>query len=100
MRRRQENAEEAKSEESRPAAASDAEEVASRRVRQSTLVIPRLISVVEIIKREWLKTSPAPSLGLYQYNEIGTLEERSTDSVGERSEMLLLALKNKTQCVV
>ncbi|KAF7360175.1 hypothetical protein MVEN_00746100 [Mycena venus] len=41
--------------------------------------VPRLISVVEIIKREYLKKleleHSSTLLGLHQYNEIGTLEE-------------------------
>ena len=38
--------------------------------------IPRLISVVEIIKREYLKSRPKARVrvGLWQYNEIGWLE--------------------------
>lgn len=43
----------------------------------STQIIPRLISVVEIIKREYFK-SKEPGLqntGLYQYNYLGFLEE-------------------------
>jgi len=42
-------------------------------------MVPRLISVVEIIKREYLKvletTHSARLLGLHQYNEFGTLED-------------------------
>ncbi|KAF8805639.1 hypothetical protein BYT27DRAFT_7104018 [Phlegmacium glaucopus] len=45
----------------------------------STSTVSRLISVVEIIKREYLKvleTTHSPRLlGLHQYNEIGTLED-------------------------
>jgi len=45
----------------------------------STSTVNRLISVVEIIKREYLKvletTHSTRLLGLHQYNEIGTLEE-------------------------
>ena len=45
----------------------------------STSTVSRLISVVEIIKREYLKvleTTHSTRLhGLYQYNEIGTLED-------------------------
>jgi len=41
--------------------------------------IPRLISVVEIIKREFVKRleeqRSSRTCGLYQYNEIGTLEQ-------------------------
>jgi hypothetical protein len=45
----------------------------------STSTVPRLITVVEIIKRECLKvletTHSARLLRLHQYNEIGTLED-------------------------
>ncbi|KAF8805682.1 hypothetical protein BYT27DRAFT_7065537, partial [Phlegmacium glaucopus] len=45
----------------------------------STSTVSRLISVIEIIKREYLKvleTTHSPRLlGLHQYNEIGTLED-------------------------
>lgn len=45
----------------------------------STNTVSRLISVVEIIKREYLKileTTRSTRLhGLHQYNEIGTLED-------------------------
>ena len=45
----------------------------------STNTVSRLISVVEIIKREYLKiletTHSARFHGLHQYNEIGTLED-------------------------
>ena len=45
----------------------------------STSTVSRLISVVEIIKREYLKTLEITRStrlhGLHQYNEIGTLED-------------------------
>lgn len=43
----------------------------------STQTIPRLISVVEIIKREYFKSKEPgiQSTGLYQYNHLGFLEE-------------------------
>lgn len=45
----------------------------------ASLAIPRLISVAEIIKREYvniLRESRSSRLhGLYQYNQIGTLEQ-------------------------
>ena len=45
----------------------------------STSTVSRLISVVEIIKREFLKTLETTRStrlhGLHQYNEIGTLED-------------------------
>ncbi|KAI0636159.1 hypothetical protein C8Q77DRAFT_1051699 [Trametes polyzona] len=72
----------------------------------SMSTIPRLISVVEIIKREYLKTLD-PSLaeagrlsGLHQYNEIGDLEdagfaERTGDEEQERIESLARALQGR-----
>lgn len=56
----------------------------------STNVIPRLISVVEIIKREYLKkldpvlAEQGRLSGLYQYNELGTLEDRDGEQEAER----------------
>ena len=45
----------------------------------SASMVPRLVSVVEIIKREYLKILETKHstrfLGLHQYNEIGTLED-------------------------
>ncbi|KAI9462163.1 hypothetical protein F5148DRAFT_235009 [Russula earlei] len=70
----------------------------------STITIPRLISVVEIIKREYLAAMNAkrtPDLvGLYQYNEMGSLEgavenEREEDAEergGDRTTMIMEAL--------
>lgn len=52
---------------------------ASARLSPSTSTVSQLISVVEIIKREYLKvleTKHSTRLhGLHQYNEIGTLED-------------------------
>ncbi|EIW57825.1 uncharacterized protein TRAVEDRAFT_126495 [Trametes versicolor FP-101664 SS1] len=72
----------------------------------SLATIPRLVTVVEIIKREYLKTldpalAEAGSLsGLHQYNEIGDLEEagyveRAGDEEQERIEALALALQGR-----
>ncbi|THH16655.1 hypothetical protein EW146_g4014 [Bondarzewia mesenterica] len=66
-----------------------------------TTTIPRLISVVEIIKREYVKmmdTKRQTELtGLHQYNEIGYLEEGEKsdkeESVEDRARMLIQALK-------
>ncbi|KAJ6487727.1 hypothetical protein C8R45DRAFT_994135 [Mycena sanguinolenta] len=70
--------------------------------------VPRLISVVEIIKREYLKKldleNSSTLLGLHQYNEIGTLEElgicapnhevpRDADTL--RSQTIVAALEGK-----
>jgi hypothetical protein len=42
----------------------------------STSTVSRLVSLVEIIKREYLKSLASTRLhGLHQYNEIGTLED-------------------------
>ncbi|KAI0297294.1 hypothetical protein B0F90DRAFT_1561900, partial [Multifurca ochricompacta] len=55
------------------------EERRREKLSPSTATIPRLISVVEIIKREYLGAMNAKRtpdlLGLYQYNEIGSLED-------------------------
>ncbi|KAF8156577.1 hypothetical protein B0H34DRAFT_783031 [Crassisporium funariophilum] len=75
----------------------------------ATSVVPRLISVVEIIKREYIKTlelkhSPR-MVGLHQYNEIGTLEdlglsqgeegEGIANAEEERSKNIILAMSGK-----
>ncbi len=75
----------------------------------SLSLIPRLISVVEIIKREYVKKLD-PLLaekgclsGLHQYNELGTLdsfgEETEDDQVREerRLDSLASALKGTNQ---
>jgi hypothetical protein len=45
----------------------------------ASLTVPRLISVAEIIKREYLNVlqekRSSRMFGLYQYNQIGTLEQ-------------------------
>jgi len=52
---------------------------ANTSLRTTTSTVSRLISVVEIIKREYLKTLETTHStrlhGLHQYNEIGTLED-------------------------
>jgi len=69
----------------------------------STITIPRLISVVEIIKREYLAAMDAkrsPNLvGLYQYNEVGSLEdgvenerEEGEEDAEDRRKMITEAL--------
>jgi hypothetical protein len=72
----------------------------------STTTIPRLISVVEIIKREYLKTSEITQSrvlsGLYQYNEIGYLEQHESDDSmpsEDRMQALAMALEGKNQWV-
>jgi len=56
----------------------------------STTAIPRLISVVEIIKREYLTVMnakrPAQLVGLFQYNEIGSLEDQAENEKEEEGE--------------
>lgn len=77
----------------------------------SLATIPRLVTVVEIIKREYLKTldpvlAEAGSLsGLHQYNEVGDLEEagyveRADDDEQARMEALALALQGRNQYVL
>ena len=73
----------------------------------STITIPRLITVAEIIKREYLLAMDAkrmPDLvGLYQYNEISCVEngveneanEESDEGAEDRLKMLAGALEGK-----
>lgn len=76
----------------------------------ATTTVPRLISVAEIIKREYVKVLEAkhsPRLeGLHQYNEIGCLEGLGSDFVsnedeGEstRAEEIVQALSGRNQYV-
>jgi hypothetical protein len=68
----------------------DAVDQETRGLSASSTTIPRLISVVEIIKREYLAAMNArrsPDLvGLYQYNEMGSLEDRVEDEREEEEE--------------
>jgi hypothetical protein len=75
-----------------------------RGLSPSTLTIPRLITVAEIIKREYLLAMDAklmPDLvGLYQYNEIGCIEngvenEAGEESAEDRMKMLAEVLEGK-----
>ena len=74
-----------------------------RGLSASTTTIPRLISVVEIIKREYLVAMNAKRsvdlVGLYQYNEMGSLEDQvenerkeGEESVEDRAKMITEAL--------
>lgn len=64
----------------KPQDAQTAETEKESRLPTPTATIPRLISVVEIIKREYLKaldtsfTDAGSIAGLHQYNEIGDVE--------------------------
>jgi hypothetical protein len=68
-----------------------------RRLDHSTNVVPRLISVAEIVKREYAKSpvmkDDAP-LSLHQYNEIGCLEAHKdaieTEETTDVSELATL----------
>ncbi len=74
----------------------------------ATIAIPRLITVVEIIKREYLAAMNAkksPQLvGLFQYNEIGSLEdqvenekEEEEESAGDRMKVITEALSGSKE---
>lgn len=76
----------------------------TERMPQSVSNVPRLISVVEIIKREYLKQLDAihqdhgKLTGLYQYNEIGDLPGLTTEgSEEDREEARVAALTNALQ---
>ena len=69
----------------------------------SASTIPRLISVVDIIKREYFKALPPERTGLYQYNHLGYLEEDNEDhskdatsvAEGDRAAYITAALQGK-----
>ena len=70
----------------------------------STTTIPRLITVAEIIKREYLLAMDVrrmPDLvGLYQYNEIGCVgngveADKTDEGAEDRLKMLAEALEGK-----
>jgi hypothetical protein len=73
-------------------------------ISASTTTIPRLITVVEIIKREYLAAMnakwPPQLVGLFQYNEIGSLEdlvenereEEGEENAGDRMKIITEAL--------
>jgi len=84
---------------------SEASQVKPSAMTRVTDTIPRLVSVVEIIKREYLKTPQALSCkrltGLYQYNNIGCLEDLQSDDPAslpsspqeDRATLILQALE-------
>ncbi|KAH9933668.1 uncharacterized protein BXZ73DRAFT_46171 [Epithele typhae] len=78
----------------------------TERLHPAMATIPRLVSVTEIIKREYLKTLDVKQAeggvfsGLHQYNEIGSLEdagldERAGDEEQERMASLARALQGR-----
>ncbi|KAG6889652.1 hypothetical protein C0995_015768 [Termitomyces sp. Mi166 len=66
------------------------------KLSKSTTSVPRLLSVVEIVKREYIKSLEAkrsPRLaGLHQYNEIGCLEDLATAASEDRAAEIQRAL--------
>ncbi|KAE9410662.1 hypothetical protein BT96DRAFT_778216, partial [Gymnopus androsaceus JB14] len=83
-------------------AQSDLSKDASNATSSSLITVPRLISVVEIIKREYIKlldTKRSTRLvGLHQYNEIGSLEELglvSGETDEQRTQRIAMALEGK-----
>lgn len=69
----------------------------------SASTIARLVSVVEIIKREYLKgrdVSTGDASGLYQYNQLLFEKQDRIPVEGEdRRDALHLALDGRSQCV-
>ncbi|KAF6763720.1 hypothetical protein DFP72DRAFT_873252 [Ephemerocybe angulata] len=61
----------------------------AKKLASSAALVPRLLTVVEIVKREYLRdlaTRRSPRMkGLHQYNEIGTLED-TEDTKEEKAE--------------
>ncbi|KAJ6614606.1 hypothetical protein B0H10DRAFT_141954 [Mycena sp. CBHHK59/15] len=90
-------------------ASADAPPPRAASASNATSTIPRLISVVEIIKREYLKklelAHSSTLSGLHQYNEVDTLEALGLGAPGEgpeldaaarRSQEIAAALGGKT----
>lgn len=85
----------------------DSPYTSTKKTHTSTTTIPRLISVVEIVKREYLKTlDPALALsgklsGLHQYNQIGELDQpdepQDSSPEEQRQRDIALALSGKRQ---
>ncbi|CAL1710733.1 unnamed protein product [Somion occarium] len=83
----------------------DSSQAKPDRMPPSMSTIPRLISVAEIIKREYLKTLSSDDAqegvltGLHQYNVIGTLPDESPagaeDPEAERLQAISAALTGK-----
>jgi hypothetical protein len=67
-------------------APSEPEKTQESNAKQSTINIPRLISVGEIIKREYLKASRTSRVGLHQYNDVGCLEDLGIQVEAEHRE--------------
>ncbi|TFY83028.1 hypothetical protein EWM64_g984 [Hericium alpestre] len=71
----------------------------AKKLHASTSLIPRLVSVVEIIKREYLKQMDSKKAmqmsGLHQYNEIGVLEDETPQDGNDedRAEAIRRALE-------
>ncbi|KAI0683391.1 hypothetical protein BC835DRAFT_1296050 [Cytidiella melzeri] len=87
-----------------PAPADQQNPKKQERMPPSLLLVPRLVSVVEIIKREYLKKLDMAGKGclsgLYQYNELGNIappdgEDTETDPQAERARSIAIALKGK-----
>ncbi|KAG6892861.1 hypothetical protein C0992_012180, partial [Termitomyces sp. T32_za158] len=70
---------------------------------KATTAVPRLLSVVEIVKREFIKSLAAkrsPRLaGLHQYNEIGCLENTEPAVEEDRTAEIRRALSGSNQSV-
>ncbi|KAI3615549.1 hypothetical protein WG66_011756 [Moniliophthora roreri] len=83
-----------------------AENATTKHLGNATSAIPRLVTVVEIIKREYIKLleqkHSSRLTGLHQYNEFGSLEElgmctsdANVNEEDQRAERLKMALEGK-----
>ncbi|EEB90367.1 hypothetical protein MPER_11435 [Moniliophthora perniciosa FA553] len=83
-----------------------AENATTKNLGNATSDIPRLVTVVEIIKREYIKLleqkHSSRLTGLHQYNAFGSLEElgmctpdASVNEEDQRTERLKMALEGK-----
>ncbi|KAH7106399.1 hypothetical protein BKA62DRAFT_765950 [Auriculariales sp. MPI-PUGE-AT-0066] len=66
-----------------------------KKIQLCTDSVGRLVSVVEIIQREYLKLRKTGEIGLHQYNQLSTLEEEGLAPQTEELDPLDAALQGK-----
>lgn len=71
-----------------------------KKIESCTASVPRLLSVVEIITREYRAELAVGELGLHQYNELGTLEDLGLASPTQPLDPMDAAIAGNNLCVV
>ena len=70
-----------------------------KKLLQCTTAVGRMLSIVEIVQREFLASREVGEYGLHQYNQLSTLEEEGRAPATEQMDPLEAALRGKKQCV-